>query len=64
MGWRWGWDWGVGAGWYRCCQAIAAGMMPKRERMPKAPVVLGLGLGFGLARVRSRVRARSVLRGR
>ena len=22
---------------YRCCHAIAAGMVPKRERMPKAP---------------------------
>ena len=24
-------------GVYRCCHAIAAGMIPKRERMPKAP---------------------------
>ncbi len=36
----------MGAGWYRCCQAIAAGMMPKRERMPKAPVVLWSSFSF------------------
>ena len=33
-------------GAYRCCHAIAAGMMPKRERMPKAPGQ-GEGLGCG-----------------